>query len=501
MINSISGASISSLRPEATTVKPANIQPQQTVNATPREVSDQVDIKPQTQLEKTLAATSAKAAQIEQDLGEHVPGQVIVKTKGSLMKGCVDLAKKYGGTLLERFDMPHGLMKSSQGDLLHIQLPEGMSTAQAMAAMQEDPDVEYAVPNTVYTMEDEVPSEASAADAGQGGASGVQKGKIPNDLDPKLWGLHNTGQDNGNEGSDIGATLAWQKTTGLPNGQGPIIAVIDTGVDYNHPDLKNNIWTNPGEIPGNGIDDDGNGVIDDVHGYNANADNGDPMDAHSHGTHCAGTIAAEGDNGQGVVGVNWHATVMPIKIFDDKGHTDAASIIRGINYAARNGARISSDSWGGGPANPAIKEAFANSGMLNIIAAGNSSQNNDVNPHYPSSYDLPNIIAVAATDRNDSLAWFSCYGEKSVDIAAPGKDIYSTVPGGGYDFKSGTSMATPHVSGAAGLLLAMDPTMSNDEIKTRLLEGADKVRGLEGKMTTGARLNVNGAMENYYKKP
>ena len=173
--------------------------------------------------------------------------------------------------------------------------------------------------------------------------------------------------------------------------------------------------------------------------------------------------------------------------------------MRAIRYATKNGARVTSNSWGGGAADPAIRDAFANSPALHIMAAGNSGSNNDTRPHYPSSYDLPNNIAVAASDRNDRLASFSCYGENSVDLAAPGVEIYSTIPGGGYANKSGTSMATPHVAGAAGLLLASDPNMSNDELKTRLLEGADKLDSLQGKVATGARLNIAKAITMEYE--
>ncbi|MGM9992410.1 MAG: S8 family peptidase [Candidatus Bruticola sp.] len=494
MINSIGSAYISNLQPGSTATIAKAQPPQEETVYCQASQADQVDIRPQTKLEKALAASSTKAAQLEQDLEPHVPGQVIVKTKGTLMQSTSNIAQKYGAVVLEKFNNKASIFKGMQGEMLHMQLPEGMTTAQALAVMQEDPEIEYAVPNSIYTLEDEVPSEAGTTSA----KLSTSEGKVPNDLDSKLWGLKNDGQDGGTPGVDIGATQAWQKTTGLPNGQGPIIAVIDTGVDYNHPDLVNNIWTNPGEIPGNGIDDDGNGVVDDVHGYNAFSDNGDPMDVHSHGTHCAGTIAAEGNNGQGVVGVNWQATVMPVKIFDDNGRTNAAAIIRGINYASNNGARITSNSWGGGEANLAIRDAFAHSKALHIMAAGNSADNNDQVPHYPGSYPLHNSITVAATDRNDKLAKFSCYGKESVHIAAPGKDIYSTVPGGGYASKSGTSMATPHVSGAAGLLLAMDPTMSNDELKTRLLEGSDKIDGLQNVVSSGGRLNVNKAMEYEY---
>lgn len=488
MISEIRTASMTPIMHSAPAAAPAKSAE---AEHTSHEVADGVDIRPQTKLEKTLAATADKAAEIEKNLDAHVPGQVIVKTKGSIMKSTTGFAQRYGATILEKFEFPKEIYKSMGGDMLQLKLPEGMTTAQAMAAMAEDPSVEYVVPNNIYTLDDPEAGEAPAGDASP------KAGNKPNDLDSKLWGLNNEGQNGGTPDCDIDAPEAWQKTTGISNG--PIIAVIDTGVDYNHPDLVNNIWTNPGEIPGNGIDDDGNGVIDDVHGYNAYDQTGDPMDGHSHGTHCAGTIAAEGNNGKGVVGVNWKATIMPVKIFNDRGSTDAAAIIRGINYATNNGARITSNSWGGGAANPAIEEAFRKSSALHIMAAGNSGSNNDVSPHYPSSYNLDNNIAVAATDRNDKMAYFSCYGKESVDIAAPGVDIYSTVPGGGYGNKSGTSMATPHVTGAAGLLLAMDPNMSNDEIKTRLLEGADKVAGLDGKVATGARLNINNAMEYNYQ--
>ena len=460
-----------------------------------RNLSDSADVRPQTKLDKMLGLTAAKAAELEQNMEPHVEGQVIIKTKGSLFQNSSSILKDYGAKLICKFDMPQNLCQGLSGDLMQIQLPEGITTAQAMAAMMEDPNIAYVVPNTIYTLDDPQPESDNVG----GGVNSSGEGKRPNDLKEDLWGLDNHGQQGGKVDADIDAPEAWQKTTGLANGQGPIIAVIDTGVDYNHPDLKNNIWTNPGEIPGNGSDDDGDGVIDDVHGYNAFDDNGDPMDAHSHGTHCAGTIAAEGNNDMGVVGVNWKATIMPIKIFGDDGRTNAAAIIRGINYATKHGARITSNSWGGGLPNQAIKEAFEASSALHIMAAGNSSQNNDLDPHYPSSYRVRNSIAVASTDRQDNLSYFSCYGKTSVDIGAPGSDILSTVPGGGYGVKSGTSMATPHVTGAAGLLLAMDPTMSNEEIKTRLLEGSDKIDSLTDKVVSGGRLNVNKAMEFDYQ--
>lgn len=490
MIPEIRSTSIPSVRPQA-----QNALPVAQASSTPTQsASDSVEVRPQSSLERLLAATAPDASRLEADLGEHVPGEVLVKLKSQPpTQSQNSFAQRFGATVLERFDFPKEIYQNFKGEMLHLKLPEGMTTAQALAAMQQDPRVEYVMPNNVYTLDDP-PAENASASA-QGAAADAPK--TPNDLKPELWGLNNTGQKGGTPDADIDAPEAWAVTTGNPNG--PLIAVIDTGVDYKHPDLVNNIWTNPGEIAGDGIDNDGNGVIDDVHGYNAYAQTGDPMDGHSHGTHCAGSIAAEGNNDQGVVGVNWRARIMPVKIFSDSGSTNSAAIVRGILYATKNGARVTSNSWGGGAADPAIRDAFANSPALHIMAAGNSGSNNDTRPHYPSSYDLPNNIAVAASDRNDRLASFSCYGENSVDLAAPGVEIYSTIPGGGYANKSGTSMATPHVAGAAGLLLASDPTMSNEEIKTRLLEGADKLESLQGKVATGARLNIAKAITMEYE--
>ncbi len=429
------------------------------------------------QLDSILAATAKEAKSLEGKLGEYEPGEVIVRIKGGF--GLEDsFTEKYGAAVIHEFDIPDNIFKNFDGEMLQLKLPHGMSVEQAVAAMSKDAQVEYVVPNNIYHLE-ETPQN------------------VPNDLQTGLWGLNNTGQDGGVADADIDAPEAWVHHTGRNQANGaPIIAVIDTGIDYNHPDLAGNMWTNPGEIPGDGIDNDGNGVIDDVHGYNAHADNGDPMDGHSHGTHCSGTIAAKGNNDAGVVGVNWDANLMAVKIFSDAGSTSAAAIVRGIMYATANGARITSNSWGGGAPNEAIQDAFRQSPALHMMAAGNSGTDNDSRPHYPSSYDLPNNIAVAASDRTDHLASFSCYGKESVDLAAPGKDILSTINGGGYASYSGTSMATPHVAGAAALIASAYPDATNEEIKSRLFGGADRKPQFADTLATGARLNINNALEN-----
>ncbi len=321
----------------------------------------------------------------------------------------------------------------------------------------------------------------------------LQTNLIPNDPQMiDLWGLHNTSQTGGQEDADIDAAEAWDLNTGSAD---VIVAVIDTGIDYTHPDLINNIWTNPGEIPGNNIDDDGNGYIDDIHGYDfANMDS-DPFDDNLHGTHVAGTIAAQGNNGIGIAGVSWNAKVMGLKFLDSTGSGYTTGAIDAVLYATAMNADLTSNSWGGGGYSQALADAIAANGKLFVAAAGNSALNNDNNSHYPSSYDLPNVLAVAATDSQDQLATFSNYGATTVDITAPGQSILSTVPGGQYQQLSGTSMATPHVSGVAALLLSQYPGMQSEELKARILGGADPLSNLTGMVLTGGRLNALNALE------
>jgi subtilisin family serine protease len=434
--------------------------------------------------EALLAATAEDAKALEGTLGEYEPGEIILRTKPGtgLSSAANSVVNDFGAKVLDEFDTPKDIHKSDAGEFLHIKLPAGVSVAEAMAAMSKDERVAFAEPNNTYGLPEVVEG------SGQQGTSEA----VTND--PKigqLFGLHNTGQTGGTADADIDAPEAWATHTGRNQANGgTLLAVIDTGIDYNHPDLKDNVWTNPGEIAGDGIDNDGNGVIDDIHGYNAYADSGDPMDGHSHGTHCAGTIGAKGNNEIGVAGVTHDANLMAVKIFSDSGSTSAAAIIRGIQYATNNGARITSNSWGGGRANEGIKSAFEASPALHLMAAGNSGSDNDARPHYPSSYEGDHIIAVAATDHKDNLARFSCYGATSVDIAAPGVDILSTVNGGGYKSYSGTSMATPHVAGAALLVADANPGITNAELRERLLGGADAKEQLAGKVVTGGRLNV-----------
>jgi thermitase len=300
----------------------------------------------------------------------------------------------------------------------------------------------------------------------------------------KQWGLKNTGWNGGpiwrlgKKGEDINAEKAW----GLTRGRSTIkIAVIDTGVDYDHPDLKNNILTNEIEFNGtDGVDDDGNGYIDDVYGYDFANNDGDPMDGHGHGTHCSGVIGAT-HNRSGIRGVMGKVKILPIKFLGDNGSGTLEGAVKAIDYAIKMKVHVMSNSWGGGAANQSLKEAIeaANkAGIIFVAAAGNSSNDNDKKPSYPASYKVENIVSVGSMDGNGKKSWFSNYGVKSVHIFAPGSDILSTVKGKGYKKMSGTSMAAPFVSGAIGLLLTHEKNLSPVEIRDRLVKTAVRNKGL-----------------------
>lgn len=308
-----------------------------------------------------------------------------------------------------------------------------------------------------------------------------------------LWGMSNE--------QGIAAPQAWDLTTGSEE---IVVAVIDTGVDYNHPDLAQNIWVNNGEIGGNGIDDDGNGYIDDVYGWNAVANNGNSMDDNGHGTHCAGTIGAVGNNARGVVGVNWNVKIMGLKFLNAYGSGSLSGAIQAINYMVamkKRGVniRVSNNSWGGGGFSQALYNAIQEAnkaGIIFVAAAGNESNNNDGAASYPGGYDLPNVISVAAVDRDGNLASFSNYGATTVDIAAPGVGILSTYPGNQYASLSGTSMAAPHVSGALALLLAREPTLGALEAMDRATNTGKTLETLNGIVSSGRIVNVGNMVYN-----
>ena len=301
----------------------------------------------------------------------------------------------------------------------------------------------------------------------------------------------------------IQATNAWDTTKGDPDA---IVAVIDTGIDYNHPDLVNNIWTNGGETPSNGIDDDGNGYVDDYYGYDFANEDGDPFDDHGHGTHVSGTVAASGDNAIGVVGVAWHSRVLAIKTIGASGVGAYFDIIQGIDYLIKlkqSGVPIVciNLSLGGLEFSKTLQRAFRKADendILVVAAAGNSSENADKEPQYPAAFNFSNIISVAATGSEGTLAPFSNFGRKSVDVGAPGVDILSTnllasinAP---YIERSGTSMASPHVAGIAALIAAINPELTARQIRTSILTTVTAAATLAGITTTGGIVNAEAAL-------
>lgn len=295
-----------------------------------------------------------------------------------------------------------------------------------------------------------------------------------------LWGIQR-----------IGADSLW------PAGS-VVVAVIDSGVDYTHPDLSAQMWKNPGEIAGNGKDDDSNGLVDDVYGGDWSQGDGDPMDLNSHGTHVAGTIAASAGNSQGVAGVAPQAKIMALRFIDASGSGYTSAAILAVDYASSKGAKVINNSWGGGGYSSALSAAFDRAraaGVLVVNAAGNSSQNIDVNPSYPAAYTQDNMISVAATDSSEGLASFSNYGSSSVDLGAPGVAIQSTIPGNKYAYYSGTSMASPHVAGAAALLWGKYPDASLQQIRSAIISGGSPQSSLSGKTASGRRLSVTGASQ------
>ncbi|WP_076918732.1 S8 family serine peptidase [Pseudoalteromonas sp. SK18] len=314
-----------------------------------------------------------------------------------------------------------------------------------------------------------------------------------------LWGLNNEGQTGGTADADIDAPEAWSISTGSRD---VVVGVIDTGVDYSHPDLAANVWVNSGEIAGDGIDNDGNGYVDDVHGINAITDAGDPMDDEGHGTHVSGTIGASGNNGVGIVGVNHDVSIAGCKFLAADGTGSTSGAIKCIDYMVglKNSGvnlRVLNNSWGGGGYSQALADAITASeeaDILFVAAAGNDAVDNDVNPHYPSNYENDNVLSIASTDSRDNMSGFSQWGLTSVDMGAPGSAILSTIPGGGYASYSGTSMATPHVAGAAALVLSVNPDLTTLELKELLMSSGDANAALNGKTVAGTRLNVNQAL-------
>ncbi|WP_110543398.1 S8 family serine peptidase, partial [Microcystis aeruginosa] len=423
-----------------------------------------------TSLPTAAPVTSELKPAATSTIAPHAPNQLIVKFKqGIATAQAAQFHSLFGAVKTQKIKLTGAEIWKLSGSL---------SVEKILAQHGSNPIFEYIEPDYIVTKGTISPQAT-----------------FPNDPSfNQLWGLHNTGQSGGTADADIDAPEAWDIQTGDPN---LVIGVIDTGVDYNHQDLVGNIWTNPGEIAGDGIDNDGNGYIDDIRGWDFAYNDNDPSDVHGHGTHVSGTIAGKGNNGVGVTGVAWNAKIMPLKFLDDTGSGSTSNAIKAINYATDKGVKLTNNSWGGGGYSQALYDAInaaGQAGALFIASAGNSAQNTDTSPSYPASYNLDNIISVASTTRTDSLSSFSNYGLTSVDLGAPGSAIYSTTPNNTYATYSGTSMASPHVTGAAALLWSQNPTWTAQQVKNTLMNTGDSIAALAGKTVSGKRLNVFNAL-------
>ena len=404
-----------------------------------------------------------------------VEGEYILRFRGKAKVKSVTKAIRFLAEDHPDFEVVRGLGRRSLVLVRHT----GDDVSAAVAALAADDSLVSVQPNYVADLQTNDPGFSD------------------------LWGLENTGQTGGTVDVDIDAPEAWKTTTGFDT----VTAVIDSGVDHQHPDLIDNMWVNPGEIAGNGIDDDRNGFVDDVHGYDFVNNDGDPMDDHGHGTHVAGTLGATGDNGLGVVGVAHATKMMALKFLDHTNTGSTADAIRAVNYTTMmrlrgHNVRVSNNSWGGGAYSPELERAIRDNGRAGVIlvaAAGNSDGDSDQRPLYPAAYDLDTIVSVASTDHNDATAHDSNYGRNSVDLAAPGVDIVSTVPNRRYLFASGTSMASPHVAGTASLLFSLNPLATVADVKAAILEGVDSITDPKRTVTNG-RLNAASSADRVFRK-
>lgn len=424
-------------------------------------------------IEKTVPIVSMQSILAGAEKGNYREGEIIVKRKpGVRTASSLSAHRALGAVVLRRLS----LLNAD-----HVKLPPGVTVREAIIRYMQDPDVEYAEPNYVRSARSTVPNDP---------------------LFPMQWALQNT------QGANIKMPSAWDIITG---NKGLVIAVVDSGVDYTHPDLAGNIWANPGEPScSSANDNDHDGYVADCRGWNFVSDNNNPMDDDGHGTHVSGTIGAAGNNNLGVAGVMWDVKIMPLKILDNNGNGTAADEVAAIQYAITKGAKIINASFAGDQFSNAEFDAItaANAaGILFVTAAGNGNNNaigsdNDTLPVYPGNYDLPNIISVAATDQNDNLASFSNFGPDTVHVAAPGVLILSTVPPSlsfsfcgsspliGYEYCDGTSMSTPHVTGLAGLISSYYSGLTPSQLRAMIMRYVDTLPALRGAVKSGGRINA-----------
>jgi thermitase len=402
--------------------------------------------------------------------------EVLVKFRVGVSEEAIEqLAGRFNDRIQDQIEAVPGLNA--------IDDPDNWDPVAIVAQYQGLPEVEYAEPNYEISLDQESSYNGHL--------------RVSDPRFEEQWALANDGRHGGRKGADISAMQAWATTKGSDQ---IVVAVLDSGVEYTHPDLVNNIWTRPASMKP--YQDRDLGTIDDVHGYNVVTNDGDPADENGHGTNCAGIIGAECGNNLGVCGVNWKTQIMPLKFLNAGGFGTILGAVEAINYAidrkrAGVNLRIINMSWGLSQHSRALEDAIrkgSEAGILFVAASGSSNSDNDVKPHYPSGYNIGNVISVAASDRSDALAPFSNYGASSVQLAAPGKDILTTALSNEYEQHSGPSMAASAVAGVAALALSAQPKLSVDQLRSVLLESVDKLPGLRGKVSTGGRINAARAV-------
>ncbi|HEX8920456.1 MAG TPA: S8 family peptidase [Pyrinomonadaceae bacterium] len=425
--------------------------------------------------ERFVYRGKAETAEAESYEMESDDAEVLVRFRpGTSLESIKALALKNNDRFEDEFESVSGLVALEDEDGLDAETVADQYRSLSI--------VEYAEPVFEINLEHNGPGKHKHADDVRFG---------------EQWSLENTGQAGGKANADISVLRAWYKTTGSSK---IVVAVLDSGVDYRHLDLINNIWVRPADMAA--YSDDELGTFNDEHGFNATDRLRDPMDDNGHGTHCAGIIGAEGNNAYGIAGINWNVEIMPLKFLNGNGSGTTKDAIEAINYVIDRkqkgvNVRVLSASWGSTQKSRALQDAIkraGDEGIMFVAAAGNNGDDSDKRPHFPAGYNLPNLIAVAAVDRNDQLTGFSNYGAKSVHIAAPGKEILSTWLNGEFYVASGTSMATPEVAGVAALILSTNPKMSVKELRARLLNSVDKLDSLKGKVSSGGRLNAAKAV-------
>jgi RHS repeat-associated protein len=353
-----------------------------------------------------------------------------------------------------------------------LELAAGQEPEAVAESLRYLPAVEFAEPNYLISRDEIIPNDARFIEQ---------------------WSLKNTGQSGGLVNADIKASAAWETTTGA---QSTVIAIIDSGIDFTHPDLINNQWTNSLER-NDGLDEDGNGLIDDLHGWDWVSDSNSIHDQQGHGTIVAGIIAAEGNNQTGVSGVMWRASLMSLRVLDNTGTGDVAEAVEAIDYATAHGAQVINCSWGTDEMSIALRDAIERAGRAGVVvvcSAGNAGRDLEVTPYYPASFGLTNVIAVAATDNADALASWSNYGATHVTVAAPGTEILTTRMNGGYRTVSGTSASTPLVTGVAGLIKTQRWWLSAAGTVAAINDGARRLPALAGRLSSGGIVDAAGAL-------